>query len=81
MANCLVKQSMEWKQSIGVDAWQPWGKLRGTCDIALTTFAKKYQLPADIFHKGTHKGTQMLPAKLWEPYNDLPGPPPAIANI
>ena len=38
----------------GVDAWQPWGNLKGTCDDALTALATKYRLPADIFHKGTH---------------------------
>ena len=60
----------------GVDAWQPWGNLKGTCDDALTALATQYRLPADIFHKEAHT----LPTELQEPHNDLPGPPPTTTS-
>ena len=60
----------------GADAWQPWSNLKGTCDAALTALATKYQLPADLFHKGS----STLPAHIQEPHTDLPSPPPVAAN-
>ena len=56
----------------GVDAWQPWSNLKGNCDDALTALAGKYQLPADLFHKGSH----ILSLDIQEPQTGLPGPPP-----
>ena len=39
---------------MGVDAWQPWENLKGTCNDALSTLAKRFGLPEDLFHKGSH---------------------------
>ena len=69
---CVKWLGLDW----GVDAWQPWGNLKGTCDDALTALANKFQLPADIFHKGTHT----LPAGIQDLASDLPGPPPRPAT-
>ena len=60
----------------GVDAWQPWSNLRGTCDDVLTALAGKYQPLPDLAHKGSHT----VPADIQESVTDLIGPPPATAS-
>ena len=56
---------------IGTDASQPWSNLKGTCDDALATLAKSWQLPSDTFLKGSHK----LPNTWQQPNTGLPAPP------
>ena len=47
---CVRRQGLDWN----VDAWQPWEKLKGTCDALLTALASRFGLPGELFLEGSH---------------------------